>query len=321
MIDQIKCWPTRAGLGLFSVLIASLPGTSLLIGQEPPVTDIAFAPDGESLIACSQKGLQVFSWPKLKLQSTVKVSLANLHCLEFSPDGNQLAVGGGNPSETGGIEIFSWPENQSKIKLFHHDDSVMSVFWQGNHILVAASLDRLLTRWDLKTKKTVKIYQGHSRGVSSVCLLNNGEMVTAGHDQSVRVWDIESGKLIRTLNQHTKPINSMAAWPGSTGKPMVATAAGDRTIRFWQPTIGRMMRYIRLESEPLDIAWINESQIIASCVDGQARLVDAENVTVLRTLPVIQGWAYAIAPHPNDQTIAIAGSDGQIHRMRLQKNK
>ena len=99
----------------------------------------------------------------------------------------------------------------------------------------------------------------------------------------------------------------------------LATAAGDRTIRFWQPSIGRMMRYVRLESEPLDIAWTGESQIIASCVDGKARVVDTANVKVLQTIPVIKGWAYAVVTHPNDGSIAIAGSDGQLHRVGLQK--
>ena len=102
---------------------------------------------------------------------------------------------------------------------------------------------------------------------------------------------------------------------------MVATAAADRTIRFWQPTIGRMMRYIRLESEPLDIAWINESKIVASCVDGSARIVDTDNVKVVQTIPAIKGWAYSVAIHPDDGTCAIAGSGAQLQRVGLQQSK
>ena len=324
---KITGWkPMPLFLSLLSIVFVSLLGTTTLCGQErpvtkPPITDIAFAPDGKSLVSCSQKGLQVFSWPELRLQKTVEASSANLHCLEFSPDGNQLAVGGGDPSEEGIVEVFSWPECKSQMTLPGHDDSVMSVVWKGNMNLVSASLDRSLTLWDLETQKTVKTYQGHSRGVSSACILNTGEMVTAGQDQSVRVWNSESGKLIRSLNQHSKPVNSMEVCPVSAAKPMVATAAGDRTIRFWQPTIGRMVRYIRLESEPLDIVWVSESQIVASCVDGQARVVDTENVEVLQTIPAINGWAYAVAIHPKDGTIAIGGSEGQLRRVGLQKSK
>lgn len=320
MITGLNGCLSKSTLGVLSVVLVSLVVTSTLWGQTPPITDIAFAADGNSLVSCSQKGLQVFSWPELRVRKTVEVSFANLHCVVFSPDGNRLAVGGGNPSEYGGVEIFSWPECESQMKLCNHDDSVVSVFWRGNNNLASASLDHKLNQWDLESKKAIKTYRGHSRGVSSACFLTSGEMVTAGHDHSVRVWDGESGELIRSLNQHSKPVNSIAVCPVSAVRSMVATAAGDRTIRFWQPTIGRMMRYVRLESEPLDIAWINESQIVASCVDGYARVVDAENVKVLQATPVIQGWAYAVAVHPNDQTIAIGGSDGQIHRVEIQKS-
>ena len=90
---------TRRMLGHAVVAVipmVALLGNVTLRGQEPPITDIAFAPNGRSLVGCSQKGLQVFSWPDLKLQKRVEVSCANLHCLMFSPDGSQLAVGGGN---------------------------------------------------------------------------------------------------------------------------------------------------------------------------------------------------------------------------------
>ena len=100
---------------------------------------------------------------------------------------------------------------------------------------------------------------------------------------------------------------------------MVASAAGDRTIRFWQPTIGRMMRYVRLESEPLAIAWINESIIVAGCLDGQARVINTDDVEVLQTILGIKGWAYAVAVHPDDGTIAIAGSNGQLRQVRRQQ--
>jgi len=304
---------------LLSILVTSLFWTSTLCGQAPPVTALTFTPDGKSIISCSQTGLQVFSWPDLQLQKSVGVAYENLHCVAFSPDGHRLATGGGNPSEEGLVEVFAWPECKSEMQLSNHSDSVTSIAWQGNSQLVSASLDRSLTQWNLTTKKAAKTYRGHSRGVSSVCILSSGEMVTAGHDQSVRVWDAESGRLIRSMNQHSMPVNSMAICPASSGKPMVATAARDRTIRFWQPTIGRMMRYVRLDSEPLDIAWISDSLITASCVDGQTRVVDADNVNVLQSIPVLEGWAYAVAHHPTDGTLAIGGSDGQIQRVVLQR--
>lgn len=316
MIDRVKWLLIQPACVRF--LVVSLLGTSTLYGQAPPITDVAFAPDGKLLVACSQNGLQVFSWPELKLQKKAEAFAANLHCLVFSPDGKQLAVGGGNPSDEGIVEVFSWPDCKSLIKLSKHDDSVVSLVWQGNTKLFSASLDRLLIRWDVEQQRTIMTYQGHSRGVSSVFILKEGELVTAGHDQSLRVWNSESGELLRSLNQHTKPINKMALRPVAEGLPMVASAAGDRTIRFWQPTIGRMMRYVRLESEPLDIAWLSDgSRIVASCVDGRVRVVDPDEVKVTQTLHAINGWAYALAVHSLDGSIAVGGSDGQLLRVIL----
>ncbi|MEC9094654.1 MAG: WD40 repeat domain-containing protein [Planctomycetota bacterium] len=288
-----------------------------LQGQSPSVTDIAFAPDGKTVLCSSQKGIQVYTWPRLALQNTIQINMPNVHCIVFSPDGKQLAVGGGHPSESGAVETYTWPQCHLVTTLGNHDDAVLSVAWRGNQRLVSASHDRSLTEWNLKTQKPIKHYRGHSRGITSICILKNGEIVSVGHDQSVRVWDPESTELIRSLNQHTRGIQALAICPNHSEKPMIATAAADRTLRFWQPTIGRLMRYIRLGSEPLAIAWVNESQVIASCVDGQARLIDSDNVKILQTIPGVKGWAYAIAVHPNDGSFAIAGSNGQLRRVKL----
>jgi WD40 repeat protein len=292
---------------------------SAALGQKPPITDIAFAPDGNSIVCCSQSGLQVLKWPDLTSMKQVDVSFDNLHCVIFSPDGKTFAVGGGYPSEQGIVEIFSWPECKPQTHFSAHDDSVVSLTWQGNRYLTSGSLDRVLKRWDLLTAKPVRNYEGHSRGVRSARVLATGELVTAGNDHSVRVWDVDTGELIRTMNQHSKPIYCISVCPGSLGRPLIATAAGDRTIRFWQPTIGRMMRYIRLESEPLDLCWINDTRLVASCADGQLRVIDSENVKVRQTIPVLKGWAYAVAAHPKDETIAIAGSNGQIRRVQVKR--
>jgi len=285
---------------------------------EPPISAVAFAPDGKSVIAVSQSGLHVFGWPELDRQRTIKISALNLHCAAFSPDGKHLAVGGGNPSEDGIVEVFSWPAGEPLTKFDDHDDSVRSVAWLDDTRLLTASIDREIKLWDLETKaKPVLTFKGHSRSVDAVCLLKDGKtLVSAGVDQSVRVWDLESAKLIRSLNQHTKPVHALALRPAEVELPMVASASGDRTIRLWQPTIGRMVRYVRLDAEPLNIAWLGDgSRIVACCVDGRVRIVDADEVKVVQTLTAIEGWAYALAVHPSDGSIMVGGSDGQVRRV------
>lgn len=298
---------------LFLACLASVASAA-----NPPITAVAFALDGKSVVAVSQSGMQVFGWPKLNRQRVIKTSASNLHCVAFSPNGKQLAIGGGNPSQDGSAEVFSWPAGKPVTQFAGHADSVRSVAWLTDTRLLTASIDREIKLWDLEKKaEALRTFKGHSRSVDAICVVENGKtLVSSGMDQSVRVWDLESARLVRSQNQHTKPVHALALRPAEGGLPMVASAAGDHTIRFWQPTIGRMVRYARLSAEPLQIAWLgHNSRIVACCVDGRIRVVDAEEVRVMQTLPAITGWAYAIAVHPYDGSVVVGGSRGQLRRI------
>ena len=74
MNNRINRYSFNSSFVILSLVMASLSATSTLWGQPPPITDMAFAPDGKSLVSCSQTGLQVFSWPELQVQKTVEVS-------------------------------------------------------------------------------------------------------------------------------------------------------------------------------------------------------------------------------------------------------
>ena len=332
--------------GLTVLILAALLNVEV-VAAEPPITDVVFFPDGKSVIASSQSGLQILDWPSLIRQRVIDCSAANIHCVAVSPDGKFLAAGGGNPSEDGSVEVFSWPGGERVAVLGsvgegRHKDSVRAVVWESSAKILTAAFDRQIRVWGVEDTSSpqpsspsgrgsqrlavasqtewdcVRTFRGHSKSVSSLCLLPDEKIfVSAGDDQSLRVWNLKTGKLIRSLNQHTRAVHSLARRPSKEGLPMVASASGDRTIRFWQPTIGRMVRYVRLESEPLCLAWLDEDFIVAGCVDGRVRVVNADEVTVTANQAAIDGWVYAIAVSPIDRSVVAAGTGGQIRRIEL----
>ena len=283
----------------------------------PPITSLAFSPDGKSVVACSQAGLQVYDFSTLSLQKTIEVSARNIHDLAFSPDADQLAVGGGNPATDGIIEIFSWPEGKSLHVLRKHRDSVTAVAWPDASSLASASLDRRIIVWDLPTGTAIKQLEGHSKGVSSLCFLSDKDiLVSTGIDQSVRVWDLISGELIRSMNNHTLPVHDLALHPSDAGLPVIVSAGDDRTVRFWQPTIGRMVKFARLAEAPLATAWLNDgSKVVAVCTDGTVRFIDPDSVEVTNEIHALNGWAYSLAVHPTDGSVVVGGQNAQLRRI------
>ncbi|RKU31541.1 hypothetical protein C6497_01720 [Candidatus Poribacteria bacterium] len=285
----------------------------------PPITSLAFTNDGKHLVAGSQVGLQIYEWHTLSLEKTISVTPRNIHDLAFSPDNKWLAVGGGNPSAEGIIEILSFPEGVSHKILRGHRDSVMTVTWRDASSLVSGSMDRDIILWNLSDGTEIRRFKGHSRGVSSLCFIQDKEqLVSTGIDQNVRVWNVTTGELIHSMNNHTHTVHNLALRPNATSLPMIASASDDRTVRLWQPTIGRMVKFARLNAVPLNVVWLNDgSKVIASCIDGNVRMIDPDSVEITDEILGIDGWAYSLNIHPTDNSIAIGGENGQIKRIAI----
>ncbi len=305
---------------VFASLVSSSPAAD---SAEPPITSIAFTPDGHSVVVGSQAGLAVHDWPDLNLQKQVDTKLVNVHDLAFSPNGEWLAVAGGPPSEEGLVEVFAWPSGESSFTLEGHDDSVLAVDWKDDHSLATASLDHEVVLWNVATGEQLQRLKGHSRGVTSVCFLPGQPLlVSGGIDQNLRVWNLESAEVIRTLNNHTKEVNDLACRPVSQGLPMIASVSNDRTVRLWQPTIGRMVRFAQLNSPLLAVAWLPDGSLVAvASADGHVRLIDPDTVAVIADFVAFDGWAYSLAAHPSDGSLLVGGRNGQLKRIVLDTSK
>src|SRR5262245_47777234 len=83
----------------FSAFIWGFLLCSSLQGADPPVTALAFARDGKSVVVGSQAGLEVRAWPGLHRLRRLPTKLPNVHDLAFAPSGELLLAAGGAPAE------------------------------------------------------------------------------------------------------------------------------------------------------------------------------------------------------------------------------
>lgn len=306
--------PQTRWLALVSCHLA-LASMTLGHAGEPPITAVAFAPDGKQVLLGSQAGIQIRSWPELEpIEKTIATQLVHVHDLAFAPDGRHLLVAGGAPAEQGAIEVLSWPEAEPIRRIAEHDDVVYRVAWSPNaKEWVSAGGDGACQVFSSDTGQRLARFAGHSRAVLAVCYLPDGQTIaSAGADQTIQLWNSRSGAHLRTLDNHLAAVNDLAIRPAAradaTERPTLASVSDDYTVRLWQPTIGRLVRFARLPSIAQAVAWTPAGDaLLVGCHDGRVRAIDPETAAMSELFSGPEQRIYAMAVAPDGSNILAAG--------------
>ena len=75
----------------------------------------------------------------------------------------------------------------------------------GSNVLVSASADKTIKKWDLTPdtcqETNVRTLSGHSDQVFSLALVSNKTIASASFDNTIRLWDMHSGRSTLTIYQ------------------------------------------------------------------------------------------------------------------------
>jgi WD40 repeat protein len=206
--------------------------------HEGPVLAVAFARDGLLLSTGADRTVAGWDldarWSLDRVLGTGDASspLADrVNALEFSPDGQRLATGGGVPSRGGEIKI--WQISTGKLlQSFDdvHSDSVLSLAFNFDGTLLAsAAADRFMKVTDLSTGKIVGSFEGHTNHVLSVCWKRDGRtLATGGADNVIKTWDLFRGQRLKTIEGFGKEVTCVRYV--ADGNQLLATC-GDGSVR------------------------------------------------------------------------------------------
>lgn len=90
--------------------------------------------------------------------------------------------------------------------------------------------------WDIHKGSCVRLFTGHTRGVSALCVSSNGRFLASGDNAGVvKIWDIADGRLLKTLasdNNSSKCRTVYALAFCQDGKILSACYA-DNTCKIW----------------------------------------------------------------------------------------
>ncbi len=132
--------------------------------------------------------------------------------LAFSPDGELLATGGGEPSRSGQLKLWRVANGElvADIKDAHSDVIFDLSFSPDGKQLASCGADRMMKLFDVSSGKFLQSFEGHTGHVLGVAWKADGRMLaTSGADNVVKIWDAKTGSQNKSIAGFKKEITAI----------------------------------------------------------------------------------------------------------------
>lgn len=267
-----------------------------IAGASGPIYALAFG--GANTLVSGGADKDAVAWDlqeHWKLERVIGTGDANspladrVNALRFSPDGRQLATGGGEPTRGGEIKIWSVADGKLVKELANvHSDTVFGLDYSPDgKYLASSAADRFVKVTEVATGKVVKAFEGHTHYVMGVSWKRDGRtLASSGADNVVKIWDFVKGEKKKNVEGFSKEVTSVH-FLGITDQAVVT--CGDNQVR----AVNEKGENVRSYGGSTDYVY-------ASAVTPDGRMVVAGGQdSVLRVWNATNGQAIAsFAPPP-----------------------
>lgn len=224
---RLTLWAVPSATALEDVSGPADPGTRLAAREDGAF--VATVPGGESRVvgAPSRWVLE----RTLGNQAEVPIFADRVNAVCFSPDGKQLATGGGEPSRSGDVVLFDAATGElTAAWKDRHADIVMSLdFSPDGKFLASGAADKIARITEVASGQQVHLFEGHTHYVMGVAFRADGRVLaTGGADGVVVSWDTIIGERIKKIEGWGKEVTSLQ-YIGATSQ--IVTSAGDNRLR------------------------------------------------------------------------------------------
>jgi WD40 repeat protein len=298
-----------------------LGGLALQGGElkpKPPVTALAFSPDGKFLVSSGTKSLLVWDAATSKMARKIGPLAGVARAIAFRPDGRTLAVAEGVPGRSGAVSLIDFDSGAITVLEKTADEMLAVAFSRDGNWLAAGGSAGTIEVWTLPGNQLAATLKGHSGWVTGVAFSPDGKFLASSSlDRSVRIWDpakwTERLELPQAL---VDPVNAVAVAP--EGDVLIFAEGGDteHALRLWrtQNAAGQTRPFDTGVCVPLAVAFQaapQHSRMVAACSDNTLRVMGIGGNTVL-TFTSHTDWVYAVAVSSDGQKVASGGGDGTV---------
>lgn len=173
--------------------------------HSPVVTSIAFSPDGKSFAVSGYHEVLLYETKTKTLQQRFVGLSERIESVQFSPQGDRLAVAGGTPGRRGEIQV--WSLETGKLLLSHSvtADTVYGVSWSHDGKRLAfGTAETSLLAIDAATGEQVLFMGSHEDWVLDTSFTrDDAHIVSVGRDGSVKLTEVETQRFVDNLTSIT----------------------------------------------------------------------------------------------------------------------
>jgi WD40 repeat protein len=263
-----------------------------------PITSVAFAPDGKTLISRSEdQTLRLWDAATGKEIRHIKEDRW-CRAVAVSPDGRTLACGGlWNIGLT--AEVYREKLSGPTVRCL--------AFSPDSQMLVMGCDDQTIRFWDAKAGREIRQFSTAPDWAYSLAFGPYGKSVAVGGCDSLRLIEIAGGKDVREFKGHRGWVFSLAF---SVDGDFLLSAGADRTIRLWQVSTGKQKgQFNGHRAKVYSIALAPDGRTLASGgSDHTVRLWEMVSCREIRQFAGHQGDVSSVSFSPDGRRVA-SGSD------------
>lgn len=291
----IKVWDVATGTCLRS-LVAS-----------QTVDGIAFSPDGNTVLASSFFGTELWDVETGTYLKGIRGSNLGRQTAMFSPDEKTILIGGAARVRLVSVDD-STIERTIGFDRFRYSVSCVDFSADGKKIAVVSDEDSLVYICDAVSGDTMS-FPAHADGVNWVGFSPDGsKCVTASSDSTAKLWNSTTGECLQTFRGHDASVISAIVTPDGGS---VLTASEDNRVILWDIASGEQRKTIAGHTNGIkSVAFSPDgTQLLMGVDSSYAYIWDVATVTCVRVLAGHRSLVSSVAWAPDGTMIATGSHD------------
>ncbi len=303
LAQSIRLWEVSS--------MKELRATPPLSGPYNSVSQLAFSPDGKTLISRSHENhVRLWDVASGKERTFAGGPSQGIHCLAFSPNAKLAASASAN-------RIWLWSITTGKPlhileSPWHYPYLSAAAFTADGKLLVSVNGDGILQLWDPETGKELRRIDTKGKSIEQAALSPDGETIALWDDknpQTIALWNIRTGEKRRDIGVPPQAQSLYALRYSPDGKTLYACSGTDTRILRWDAVSGKGLPFIGKHDDGVNGITLSPDGRSLAALSLGGTLYLWETVTAQAQLIIKDvGYSTSVAFSSDGSLLALANS-------------